>query len=245
MYLPDLTPGYTRMLQRHLQRLMYAVGAIDGSFGTKTFQAMQHFLDNAYGTPLPPLRPRPLFSQDTGRMFTAYVDMLLDQSRPPEAPWLLWARRQVGLREFKGKKHNPRIVQMFAAIKAPWFTTDETPWCAAFVGAMLEQSGWRSSRSARARSYEGWGTELDKPAVGAVCVLSRGNNPKQGHVGFVAGWTKTTVTLLGGNQGDEVSHAAFRKSRVVGYFWPKDCLLPKENVNMTDVSDTVSDTKTD
>lgn len=42
-----------------------------------------------------------------------------------------------------------------------------------------------------------------------------------GHVGFVVGRdTRSNLMVLGGNQGDAVSVAAFLPSRATGFYWP-------------------------
>lgn len=70
-----------------------------------------------------------------------------------EPVWLRIARGYLGQREIVGRKHNPLILRWWQRIRAP-FTDDETPWCAGFVGGVLEEAGIKSSRSAAARSYE-------------------------------------------------------------------------------------------
>ena len=62
---------------------------------------------------------------------------------------------------------------------------------------------------------------LDEGRFGAVAVLSRGSDPSAGHVGFLLGETDGHVLLLGGNQGDAVSVAAFPKTRLLGFRWPQ------------------------
>jgi hypothetical protein len=75
----------------------------------------------------------------------------------------------------------------------------------------------------RARSWLTWGKPLEKPIPGCVVVLKRGNNPHQGHVGlYVQPGKDGTIYVLGGNQGDAVTIAKFRKSSVLGYRWPED-----------------------
>jgi lysozyme family protein len=49
-----------------------------------------------------------------------------------------------------------------------------------------------------------------------VAVLSRTADPALGHVGFVVGWTDGRLMLLGGNQGDAVTVAAFDRRRLLG-----------------------------
>jgi uncharacterized protein (TIGR02594 family) len=144
---------------------------------------------------------------------------------PTDAPeWyrLAWADR--GVTEFKGKRHNPTVVAYFRDAGFSAIKDDETAWCAAAVNAWLVRGGQPGSRSLAAKSFMNWGKALDRPRVGCVVVLHRGD-PKgwQGHVGLYAGETATHVLLLGGNQGDAVSVAKFPKSRVMpgGYRWPK------------------------
>lgn len=137
--------------------------------------------------------------------------------------WYAEAQTCIGLREIKGAQHAPAILKMWTAIRAP-FTDDETPWCAAFVGACLEKSGIRSTRSPRARSYLNWGVPLDKPSLGAVLVFSRGG---AGHVGFYAGEDSGAYHVLGGNQGDEVNVTRLTKDRLLGIRWPAGEGLPK------------------
>jgi uncharacterized protein (TIGR02594 family) len=140
--------------------------------------------------------------------------------------WLAAARTYVGQREIKGIGSNPLILKWWQSIRAP-FTDDETPWCAGFVGAMLEQVGIRSTRAASARSYCAWGVALNWMILGAVVVFERG--PGHGHVGFVVGRDESTnLLVLGGNQGDSVSVATFPMSRIIALRWPVAVPIPEE-----------------
>ncbi|WP_368766729.1 TIGR02594 family protein [Enterobacter hormaechei] len=135
-----------------------------------------------------------------------------------EPKWLAEARKHLGLHEIKGPQNAAEIVQFFKDIKRGGIKDDETPWCAAFVGAMLERSGIRSTRFESAKSYLEWGEPLQSPALGCVAVLTRDGG---GHVGFVVGRAPNgDLMLLGGNQGDQVCIRAFAPSRVTGYRWP-------------------------
>ncbi len=141
--------------------------------------------------------------------------------------WLAEARKNIGQKEIAGRKHNPLILRWWTLIRAP-FTDDETPWCAAFVGGVLESCGVRSTRSAAARSYQNWGVGLKRPALGCIVVFWRGSpSSANGHVGFVVGETRSGYLLvLGGNQGDAVNIRPFDRARVVAYRWPKGEPLP-------------------
>ncbi|EDV5649303.1 TIGR02594 family protein [Salmonella enterica] len=135
-----------------------------------------------------------------------------------EPKWLVEARRYIGEREIKGARHNPLIVQMWRDIKRGGIKDDETPWCAAFTGAVLERVGIKSTRFESAGSYLGWGSQLLQPALGCVAVFTRDGG---GHVGFVVGETDGgDLLVLGGNQSDAVNIRSFPRSRVSGYRWP-------------------------
>lgn len=146
-----------------------------------------------------------------------------------EPAWLTEARKYIGVREIKGVNHHPLIVGWWKAIKRGGIKSDEVPWCAAFVGAMLEAVGIVSSRYESARSYLTWGNPLDYPAVGSIVVFSRNGG---GHVGFVVGKDALgNILVLGGNQSDEVNIRTFPINRVVGYRWPTAVPLPaKDNL---------------
>lgn len=135
-----------------------------------------------------------------------------------EPRWIGQARKLIGLRETKGSDHTPEIVAMWREIRRGGIRDDETPWCAAFVGSMLERAGVESSRFEGAKSYLTWGIRLAEPVYGCVVVFSRAGG---GHVGFVVGQDHAgNLLVLGGNQGDEVSIRTFARDRVVGYRWP-------------------------
>lgn len=132
--------------------------------------------------------------------------------------WLREAYRHVGVREMPGPAHEPAILAWWKTIRRGGIRDDETPWCAAFVGACLESAGVVSTRFESARSYLQWGDVLSSPLLGSIVVLGRTGG---GHVGFVVGLTAAGDPLvLGGNQDDQVSVRRFASSRVLGYRWP-------------------------
>lgn len=142
----------------------------------------------------------------------------------PEVAWLTEARKHIGLKEIKGDKHHPEIVQFWKDIKRGGIKTDEVPWCAAFVGAMLERVGIRSSRFESAKSYLTWGDQLTGPRVGCIVVFTRDGG---GHVGFLLGQDEHgNLLVLGGNQGDAVNVRAFPRTRVSGYRYPSGLMKP-------------------
>lgn len=128
------------------------------------------------------------------------------------------ARTQVGTLE-KKVGHNPTIIGYFAEVGHSWVTDDETAWCSAFVGAMLERAGIRSTRSLAARSYLQWGEPVERKDAkpGDVVVFWRGApDGWQGHVAFFVKDNGLTLTVLGGNQSDQVCETQYLASKVLG-----------------------------
>lgn len=133
--------------------------------------------------------------------------------------WMRKAIAELGEREKWGGKHNPRIIEYHSTTTLS-ATDDEVPWCASFVCWCLEKSGYESTQSARARSYEAWGSEVKVPIFGAIVVLERPPNPRSGHVGFYAGETNKSIWVLGGNQNNQVSYKKYPKKRLLSYRLP-------------------------
>ena len=137
-------------------------------------------------------------------------------------PWHSIAHAYIGLEEIKGSHHAEEILEFWKLCRLN-FKTDETPWCAGFVGGVLEKSGLRSTRSGLARSYLDWGSECEHK-IGAVVVYWRiSKSSGSGHVGFVAGDINNgRIPTLGGNQGDKVCIKGYPANRLLGYRWPAE-----------------------
>lgn len=142
-------------------------------------------------------------------------------------PWIIEARKHIGLKEIPGPKHNATILSWLSQLKA-WWKEDETPWCGVFVAHCFRVSGMQLPKYwMRAKEWgNGWGTKLNQPAPGCVVVFEREGG---GHVGFVLGITKLNeLVVLGGNQSNSVNIAKFSRDRVFGYYWPRDMIMPQE-----------------
>lgn len=135
-----------------------------------------------------------------------------------EPPWLVSARKYVGLKEIPGAQTEPTISRWLKSLKA-WWDEDETPWCGTAVAAWMKESGYSIPRHwYRAMGWLEWGAPLEKPALGCVVVYTRKGG---GHVGLAVGVDAAgNIMTLGGNQGNKVSIAPFDPARVVGYRWP-------------------------
>lgn len=137
--------------------------------------------------------------------------------------WYRWAQARQGVVEIVGPTHNQDVVNFWKLGKVALnVTDDETPWCAAFANAALEQTGYPGTKSGRARSFmpSAHFVACDT-RLGAVVVLSSpGRGDESGHVGFLHAVSATQFHLLGGNQGNRVCIAAFPKSRLLHLLWP-------------------------
>jgi uncharacterized protein (TIGR02594 family) len=146
--------------------------------------------------------------------------------------WMVRAHSEMGVAEVEGAGSNPRVMEYFRACgtSADWVKGDDTPWCGGFCGFLMREEGYPlPAEPLRARAWLDWGTRLEQPKPGCVVVISRGSDPKSGHVGLFRQWSddRSKIYLLGGNQGDAVTIAAFSADRVLGYRWPPGAAASK------------------
>jgi uncharacterized protein (TIGR02594 family) len=137
-----------------------------------------------------------------------------------EFPWMPVALGELGVKEAPGAANNPRVVEYLrsTSLDAQLASSDETPWCSAFVNWCVEKSGYAGTDSAWARSWLGWGQRLDAPRRGCITVFSR--EPDAGHVAFFLQEAGDYVEVLGGNQHDSVCVTRYPKNRLLGYRAP-------------------------
>lgn len=138
---------------------------------------------------------------------------------PTDPLYLQNAFDDLGITEILGKRHNPRIVEMFHKAGFPGINDDETAWCAAALNAWVIEGGLKGSGSLLARSFLKWGKPLplEKNAPrGSVAVFKRGSNPIYGHVAIVLEDKGGYITHIGGNQGNKVSISKTKRSELIG-----------------------------
>lgn len=128
------------------------------------------------------------------------------------------------LSEMGVKEGNPAL-SAYLAKANPGLDPSKTPWCAGYVGSVLNASGIKGTGSLTAKSYLQFGTPVQQPSKGDIVVfndLTGKNDPAHGHVGFVDHVDQRTgqVYTLGGNQDNSVSVKAFPTSMVAGYRHP-------------------------
>jgi hypothetical protein len=124
-----------------------------------------------------------------------------------DPPWMAIAREEMsaGVSEDANLQNTSRIDAYFTTVGATSRAT--TPWCAAFVGHCVAQSGIAEIAATigpgavTTRFWETWGQAATGPyPVGSVVVLKPRHS--EALVGFLAeGSTDRVTCLLGGNQG--------------------------------------------
>jgi uncharacterized protein (TIGR02594 family) len=95
-----------------------------------------------------------------------------------------------------------------------------TAWCAAFMNAILKDTGYEGTNSLMARSFLSYGTKVKAPEEGDIVVFKRGTSAESGHVAFFVGYeyinNKQYIKALGGNQKKSVTMALYPVERLLG-----------------------------
>lgn len=134
-----------------------------------------------------------------------------------DPPWLTIARGEMGIHETPGPESTARIIEYDKATTLA-ATSDEVPWCSAFVNFCMSQAGIVGTRSAAASSWAKWGAQVS-PIVGAIGVIDWGGG--KGHVTFIVGQAQFgQLICLGGNQNDAVKLSAFPRGKFEAFRWP-------------------------
>lgn len=128
------------------------------------------------------------------------------------------AADKIGLQEYKDRT----ILLEYTGVDPV-----RTEWCAAFVNAVLNESGIPGSESVSdvplmARSFLDWGTSIKKENIqsGDLVIFPRGSEGWQGHVGFYIRTVKINevvhYAILGGNQNNKVSIDLYPANSALG-----------------------------
>lgn len=159
--------------------------------------------------------------QETPVITNPMPESPIDKVLQSDPIWLKRAFEEVGQKEIKGSKDNPRIIE-YHSVTSLKATDDEVPWCASFVCWVLEKCNMKSTRSAAARSYLDFGNKIYKPKRGAIAVFARPPNPSSGHVAFYLYETDKQICVLGGNQDNQVKVSLYNRSNLLAYRWPEE-----------------------
>ncbi len=127
------------------------------------------------------------------------------------------ALKEIGQKEVVGGQANPRILE-YHKCTSLHATSDEVPWCSAFVNWCFQQVGVHGTNLALARSWLVFGDSVtyDSAREGDLVVFARGADPLSGHVGFIQSVYKYSLVVVGGNQKDMVSAVVFKRDNILG-----------------------------
>ena len=188
-----------------VQRAINTLGAdieVDGWLGSKTISALDSIGSNmAHGA-------------------LAFELSKLEESQDPH--YLTIARRELGVKEIKGRKHNEHILK-YHATSYGRYKNDEVPWCGSFVNWVMQEAGYLKTvrYPERAKAWRKFGKAVSEPTHGCIAIKSRSGG---GHVCFVVGQSKKGKYLycLGGNQGDAVTIRKYKKNVFSDFRIPKN-----------------------
>jgi uncharacterized protein (TIGR02594 family) len=128
------------------------------------------------------------------------------------------ALKWYGVAAVPGKLSNQKVLDFFRESGFNWVENDDTAWCAAFVGAVLNKCDLPTTKSLLARSYLEIGVQTDTPSIGDLVILWRiAKEGIYGHVGFYISNIGNTVYVLGGNTDGMVEIKGFSKDQLLGY----------------------------
>lgn len=128
------------------------------------------------------------------------------------------ALQEFGLKEYAGRKHNPRILEFFAEIGHEWVKDDETAWCSAFMNWVALKAECPRSGKLNARSWLEVGTPVEDPKMGDVVIFWRESEHSwKGHVGIFINRIGDQIYTLGGNQRNSVNIQSYKADRLLGY----------------------------
>ncbi|MHC2282131.1 hypothetical protein ACVME8_008774 [Bradyrhizobium diazoefficiens] len=135
-----------------------------------------------------------------------------------EMPWLDWMRSHRGEVQQTGAKPTAFTEKIFSHTTYGPLNGHTPESCAATVCAALEETGYRSTRSAAAKSYINYGSPCElKPGCVIVFQWPDGGH----HVDFCDEIIDAeTVRGLGGNQGHALQDSVFSRKFIVATRWP-------------------------
>lgn len=127
------------------------------------------------------------------------------------------AENEIGVKEWAGDEHNPRILEYHATTTlGDWARSqDEVPWCSSFVNWAFWRAGIEGTDNALAASWKYWGQKVDLEdwRPGDVMVLKRKRRRGGYHVLFPYGVDRRHVAGLGGNQSDAVQMSVYSRRK--------------------------------
>jgi uncharacterized protein (TIGR02594 family) len=130
------------------------------------------------------------------------------------------AIQELGVKERKGTKNNPEILNYAKETGFNWVKDDETPWCSIFINWCCLKASLPRTNKANARSWLNLGKPVKNPVPGDIVIFWRENPTSwKGHVGVFMGYSadKSSIFTLGGNQRNTVSIQGYSSDTLLGF----------------------------
>jgi uncharacterized protein (TIGR02594 family) len=125
---------------------------------------------------------------------------------------------------FSAKANKKDLMDLFKTTLHQVVDPTVTPWCAAFVNAMLSKLDMKGTNSLAASSFTTWGKQTTSPKKSDIVLLHLSNKPALDGITHVTFYIDTVeihgikyVKVLGGNQEHSVKVSYYPISTVVQY----------------------------
>ena len=155
--------------------------------------------------------------------------VLVPPAAEGEPPWLVEARRHLGLREVPGRASNPAILT-WARDLDQWYPGDDVAWCGLFVAHCMSVGAPDEPQDFNRLGARAWLAYGQNSGIqlGAVAVFWRTHPTTSwhGHVALVTGSSRDAIRVIGGNQGDAVTETWISRGRLLGCRKPHGADLP-------------------
>lgn len=124
-----------------------------------------------------------------------------------------------GTKEVPGAGNSPIIMNWARVLGVKTFVNDAIAWCGLAIAWIITQAGYGEALKAVtnllwARDYLKFGTPVDHPELGDVCVFMREGG--FGHVGIYIAEDDVCYHIGGGNQSNDTGFTRIDKKRLLG-----------------------------
>lgn len=164
--------------------------------------------------PKPKIKPKTIATKKRNTKRKVKVDVATDDGGG-HSVIVEVARKYVGLSE---RSDRVTLAGFFSDKLDQKIDPVRTPWCAAFINAVLSEAGYPTSGSNQGISFASYGTKVSTPRVGDIVVI-RGGRSSRTHVGIYVGaemrGKRKYIKLLGGNQSNHVQVSSYDARKII------------------------------